>query len=131
MGWIYNRICVPLMLINNNVYTFISGILVALSINIFTSLCTARTDFTKGLYLYLSTVVFLAASAMCMYLAVSISRFQNYIIEKRIVDYDKRKGIVLDATRNELYKWVIMFLITIFAIWIGIGLLGMNFLQSQ
>ena len=33
MNWIYERICIPLMQINNNVYTFLSGILISLSTN--------------------------------------------------------------------------------------------------
>lgn len=128
MRILYEKICVPLMLVNNNVYTFISGILVALSVNIFTSLCFEKADVYNYWHLYLSTLIFLSTSALCMYFAAKLSRFQNYIIEKRIINYSKKREIVLEATQNAYVKWIIIYIVQIIAFVFGIILLILNFI---
>lgn len=118
------------MLINNNVYTFISGILVSLSINIFTSLCFEKSGLCASWFMYLATIVFLSASALCMYLAAKLSRFQNYIIEKHIADYESKKSIVLDATKDKETKWIIVYICTALMVIVGVSLLVFNFIGN-
>lgn len=69
MNWIYERICIPLMQINNNVYTFLSGILISLSTNIFTTLCFEKFELAKQWHIYLATLLFAASGAICIFLA--------------------------------------------------------------
>lgn len=127
----YQKICVPLMLINNNVYTFISGILVSLSINIFTNLCFEKSDFCVNWFMYFAIIIFLLAGALCMYLAAKLSKFQNYIIEKRITDYENKKSVVLDATKNENGKWVTTYVCTVIMVVLGAFLLVFNFVAAN
>mgnify|MGYP001436650578 CR=1 FL=1 len=127
----YKKIFVPLMLINNNVYTFLSGIFVSLSINIFTSLCFEKSSVYDGWFMYLSSLMLLLASTLCMYLAVKLSKFQNYIIEKRIIDYENKKSIVLDATNKMHSKYVITYICTIVTVICGTSLLVFNFVLGN
>lgn len=123
----YRKICVPLMMVNNNVYSFISGIFVSLSINIFTSLCVERYYFNDKWFMYLAALVFLLTSILCMYLAANLSRFQSYIIDKRIVDYDGKVGIIVEATQTNKSKWILVYSCSAFLIFTGSGLLAFNF----
>ena len=127
----YRKICISLMLINNNVYTFLSGILVSLSINIFTSLCFEKRSLCSSWFMYLASALFLLASALFMYLATKLNRFQNYIIEKRIIDYDNKKSIVLDATEKEYAKWVVSYICVAVMVIGGMILLVFNFIVGN
>ncbi len=127
----YKRIFVPLMLINNNVYTFLSGIFVSISINIFTNLCFEKSRICDSRFMYLASIVFLLASALFMYLATKLSRFQNYIIEKHIFDYNSKKNIVLDATKQEDTRWVIIYICGAVMVISGIAFLILNFIAGK
>ncbi|MCM1286887.1 MAG: hypothetical protein NC240_01155 [Clostridium sp.] len=116
------------MLVNNNVYTFISGIFVALSVNIFTSLCFEKADIYAHWHLYLSTLIFLLTGALCMYFAAKLSKFQNYIIEKHVIDYGKKREIVLEATKNAYVKWTLIYIVQIVVFIFGIILLVLNYI---
>lgn len=126
----YKRVFVPLMLINNNVYTFVSGILVSLSINIFTNLCFAKSSLYTNWFLYLATIVFLLASALCMYLAAKLSGFQSYITVKRYTEYKDKETIVLGATKNKEKTWIMTYLFTVFMVISGGVLLVFNFIGN-
>lgn len=119
------------MMINNNVYTFLSGILVSLSINIFTSLCFEKGSFCSNWFLYLASVIFLLTSALCMHLAAKISKFQNYIIEKRIIDYESKQAIVIDATKQAYIKWIVLYACIFLMSFSGIILLAFNFTVNK
>lgn len=123
----YRKICVPLMMINNNVYSFISGIFVSLSINIFTSLCIERCGLNDRWFMYLAVLVFLLTSILCMYLAAKLSRFQSYIIDKNIVNYEEKIGIILEATQVNKSKWILIYFCSALLTIIGSGLLAFNF----
>ncbi len=127
----YKKIFVPLMLIDNNVYTFISGILVSLATNIFTSLCFEKIGFYTNGFMYIASLAFLISSALCMYISVKLSTFQNYIIEKRISDYEAKKIIVLDATKAIHLKWVIIYIITMFFSICGVLFLVFDFVVKN
>lgn len=123
----YRKICVPLMMINNNVYSFISGIFVSLAINIFTSLCIERCGLNDRWFMYLAVLVFLLTSILCMYLAAKLSRFQSYIIDKHIVNYEEKIGIILEATQVNKSKWILIYFCSVLLTIIGSGLLAFNF----
>lgn len=126
----YKKIYIPLMLINNNVYTFISGILVSLSINIFTNLCCEKSSLHTHWFMYLATIAFLLSSALFMYLAAKLSRFQKYIYDMGIADYEKKKSIAFDATKSQKTKWIIIYVDIVLSILIGVGLLVVNFVSN-
>jgi len=63
-----------------------------------------------------------------MYLAMKLSKFQNYIIEKRITDYEKKKSIVLDATKKAYTKWDTIYVCVVAMVFGGINLLVVNFI---
>jgi len=124
---LYEKVCVPLMLISNNVYTFISGIFVALSVNIFTSLCFEKSSIYSSWHLYLSTLIFLFVSALCIYLATRLSGFQNYIIQKCIIDYSKKRKIAVEATQSEYVKLTLIYILLLIMFIFGVALLILNF----
>ncbi len=123
----YRKICVPLMMINNNIYSFISGIFVSLSINIFTSLCVERCGLNDKWFMYLAALVFLLTSILFMYLSAKLSRFQSYIIDKHIADYEGKVGIILEATQTNKNKWILIYFCSALLIISGGGLLTFNF----
>lgn len=127
MKILYAKVCVPLMLISNNVYTFISGIFVALSINIFTSLCLEEYSICSSWHLYLSTLIFLFVSALCIYLATRLNGFQNYIIQKCIIDYTKKQKIAVEATQREYVKFTLIYILLLIMFIFGVALLILNF----
>lgn len=127
MNWIYERICVPLMLINNNIYTFLSGILISLSTNIFTTLCFERFDLAKQWHIYLATLLFATSGAICIFLATKMTAYQNYIISKQIVDLSDRKSIIRDVTFQRKGTWVLSFFVLILSSLAGTALLILNY----
>lgn len=127
----YRKILVPFMLVNNSVYTFISGILVSLSVNIFTSLCFEKSSFCSSWYMYVASLAFLFSSASCMFVSAKLTRFQNYIIEKRITDFEMKKNIVLDATKGSRVNWTITYICTVLFFSSGIIFLVFNFIVKS
>ena len=107
MNWIYERICIPLMQINNNVYTFLSGILISLSTNIFTTLCFEKFELAKQWHIYLATLLFTASGAICLFLATKMTPYQNYIISKQIIDLSERRNVIRDATYGRKWIWLL------------------------
>ena len=127
MKWIYEHICIPLMQINNNVYTFISGILISLSTNIFTTLCFEKFDFFEQWHIYLSTILFAISGAVCIYIATKMTGFQNYIISKQIIDPVERKEIIKDVTMKQRKLWLISFFVLISTAILATVLLIINY----
>ena len=127
MKWIYERICIPLMHVNNNVYTFLSGILVSLSTNIFTTLCFQKIDLAKQWHIYLATLMFAISGALCIFLATKMTPFQNYIISKQIIDLSERRDVIRDATSGRKWTWVVSYCVLIVALLAGAALLVVNY----
>ena len=123
----YNSFCVPLMLINSEVYTFISGILISLSTNVFTTLCFEKFVLSTQWHLYLSTIMYAIAGALCIYLAYKMSGFQNYIKGKQILDSDEQKAIVKDVTSTEYKRFSISYISLIISVLSGTVLLIINY----
>ena len=113
MNWIYERICIPLMQINNNVYTFLSGILISLSTNIFTTLCFEKFELAKQWHIYLATLLFAASGAICIFLATKMTPYQNYIISKQIIDLSERRNVIRDTTSEKKRTWVFYFVLVV------------------
>lgn len=129
MRRIFRTFCVPLIQINYNVYTFISGILISLATNIFATLCFESFDWSKQWHQYLSVIMFGMSSALCLYLSTKMSNIQNYISSKRKRP-EERKAIIIDVTDAEYKKWLLVFLGLLISIVAGIALLLFNFIYS-
>ena len=128
MKWLYDHICMPLMQINNNVYTFFSGILISLSTNIFTTLCFEKFDFIKQWHVYCATVLFAISGAMSIYIATKMTGFQNYIISKQIIDPVEKKEIIKDVTMKQRGIWLAAFLILLSTTIVAVALLIINYI---
>ena len=76
MKWLFKKICVPLMLINDNVYTFISGIVISLATNIFTTLFMEKDKwhFINSWHMYLSVLLYLFAGGLGIPLVKQIGK---------------------------------------------------------
>ena len=127
MNWIYERICIPFMQINNNVYTFLSGILISLSTNIFTTLCFEKFELTKQWHIYLATLLFAASGAICIFLATKMTPYQNYIVSKQIIDLSERRNVIRDATSERKWIWVLSYFVLIVTTLAGTALLVVNY----
>lgn len=127
MNWIYERICMPLMQINNNVYTFLSGILISLSTNIFTTLCFEKFELAKQWHIYLATLLFAVSGAICIFLATKMTPYQNYIISKQIIDLSERRNVIRDTTSEKKWTWVFSYSVLIVTTLAGTVLLIVNY----
>lgn len=106
---IFHVVCVYLMLINNNVYTFVSGILLSLSTGIFTTLCLDKEPFSKAWYLYASSMIYTLAGALLFYVATRITAYQNYILSKQIVEREAQHGVIVDFEAKRYIFWICVF----------------------
>ena len=127
MNWFYERICIPLMQVNNNAYTFLSGILISLSTNIFTTLCFERFELARQWYIYLATLLFASSGAICIFLATKMTPYQNYIISKQIIDLSERRSVIRDATFESKGTWVLSYFVLIVTSLAGIVFLIVNY----
>lgn len=127
MNWLYEHICIPLMQINNNVYTFLSGILISLSTNLFTTLCFEKFEFSTQRHIYLATILFAVSGGICIFLATKMTAYQNYIISKQIVNSAERKSVIRDATSDRKPMWFVSFFVLIFTLIAGTALLFVNY----
>lgn len=56
MKWLFKVICLPLLHINHNVYTFLSGIAISLATNVFTTIYIDNYSIITQWNVYLATV---------------------------------------------------------------------------
>ena len=125
---IFKDICIPLMLINNNAYTFISGILLSLSTGIITTLCYEKTSFLISWHLYCSSILYTITGALLIYVASQITSYQNYITSKQIIDKVSQKDIICDFEIHRCKFWLFMFTILLLTLLFGTVLLFLNYI---
>lgn len=128
MKKVFNYVCVFLMLINNNVYTFISGILLSLSTGMVTTLCFEKTPFLESWHLYASSIIYTISGALFIYVATRITAYQNYIASKQIVDRTAQYEIILDFEAHRYRFWVYIFLGLFLTLIVGTVLLFLNYI---
>lgn len=128
MKKIFDCICIPLMLINNNVYTFVSGIVLSLSTGIITTLCLEEESFASSWHLYSSAILFMAAGALFIYVASQITSYQVYISSKQIVISEEKKSIVNDFEAHRYKFWLVIFLCLSTTLLLGTALLFLNYI---
>lgn len=122
----FKKFCIPLMLINNNVYTFISGILLSLSTGVFTTLCLEKWGVSENWFLYVSVILYLVCGAICIYISSKITPYQNYISANKIILFEEQKSVLCDFEWKKRKKWISVFLGLIFSFLSGTGLLVCN-----
>ena len=122
----YRKICIPLIQVNSNIYAFLSGILVSLSTNIFTSLCFEPLDLLHQWHHYLSAFFLIGSGALCMYISVKISSIQSYISNNRITTTDEIREIIKETTEERKATWVISYLLLIILTLGGFVFLGLS-----
>ena len=128
MKKLFKYICVPLILINNNVYTFISGILLSLSTGMITTLCYEKTDYFDSWHLYCSSFNYIIAGALFIYVASQITSYQNYISSKQIVEKTAQQSIINDFEAHRSSFWVIIFCCLFFTLVSGTVFLFLNYI---
>lgn len=128
MKKIFEKFCVPLMLINNNVYTFLSGVFISLSINFFSTLCIEKISIDNGWHLYAAFVLYLVSGTLFIYIATKISFYQNYIISKHIMDSNEKVKIIMDFELKNANKWFIIFIFLIINTIGGCAFLLVNYI---
>lgn len=128
MRRIFNCVCISLMLINNNVYTFISGILLSLSTGMVTTLCFEKTPFAESWHLYVSSIIYTISGALFIYVATRITAYQNYIASKQILERKTQREIIADFEAQRYRFWVFMFLGVIISLISGTILLFLNYI---
>ncbi len=128
MKKIFQKICIPLMLVDNNVYAFLSGILISLSTNIFTSLCFEPFNIKTQWHLYISSLMLLISGAIKMFLTVKITKYQDYFISKQIRDTVEKRKIVIDITKSNYVKWTLAYIVLITSLILGLCLVSINHL---
>lgn len=129
MKKLFEKFCIPLMLINNNVYTFISGILLSLSTGIITTFCLEKTPFSESWHMYASSVIYTALSAMLIYIASQVTSYQNYFLANRttILESCDKKEVIKDHESHRSTFWVVFFLISHILLIAGTVLLFLNY----
>jgi hypothetical protein len=114
------------MQINSNIYAFLSGILVSLSTNIFTTLCFESISLRSQWYNCLSTLLLMISGALCMYISVKVSSFQNFISSKQIKNHKDIREIIEDVTISRKQVWVICYAILVLITIAGFVFLGLS-----
>ncbi len=127
MRTLFDKLCIPLMLINHNVYTFISGVLLSFATGNITTLCLEKIGLAAGWHLYISSVFHCVAGALAIYIATKISNFQIYISANDIYKRDEQKAVFTDHLSEESTIWVISFLTFILSTVLGFVFLFLNF----
>lgn len=129
MKWLFKKICVPLMLINDNVYTFISGIVISLATNIFTTLFMEKEKwhFISSWHMYLSVLLYLLAGGVCIFIAAKIGAYQDYMKKNDYTD-TKKKRELLEGQDNKSFQWVITFLLFFLTIILGSIFFALNYI---
>lgn len=129
MNKLFKKICIPLMLVNNNIYTFISGILISLSTGMFTTLCLEKSTFSNTWYLYISVILYSISGAICIYIATKISSYQNYILANKIVITKEKHEIVEDFETTKQKTWFMFFTLLFLSLIGGTGFLLLNYFK--
>ncbi len=124
----FKKFCAPLMLINNNVYTFLSGIIISLSINIFSTICIEETDVISSWHLYGSFILYLISGGLFIYIATRISSYQDYMSHNQIIIFDEKIKIIMDFEEKKAIKWFLVFISLIITTLGGSALLLLNYI---
>ena len=77
------KTCLALLQVDNNRYAFLSGIIISLATNTFTSLCCDQVSFSKQYLLYLSIIPFVFSGIFGFLLSERTAKCQKIYFQKR------------------------------------------------
>lgn len=83
MIYLYNKTCVLLMRVESSRYALLSGIIISLATNIFTSLCCDTIPLSEQYHKYISVVLFIISGALCLLFEGGIKKYQTELIKIR------------------------------------------------
>lgn len=128
MKIIYKFICLPLLHINSNVYTFFSGIAVSVATNIFTTICIDDFPFLCQWNLYVSSFSFTILSGLLLFIATKISGFQEFANNQGNEFNNHMKDIIIHEATEENYKsWVKSYFLVVVSLVAGIVFFAIDF----
>jgi len=125
----FKKTIIPLLKINTNLYVFLSGILVSFATNIFTALCDKDFDITTQWQELSSTVLFIIAGAICMYIGVTIADVQEYIKEHK-TELENNSKLIEDVYGTEIVKWYLCYFFLALSLFGGFFMLVLNWLTK-
>lgn len=130
MKKLLSRLYLPWLQIDNNIYSFMSGIFVSLATNVFTTLCFEKYDWAEQWHYYLATIMFLIASALCLYLATKLNGVQNYINNNPRIQHKDRKQCLLDVANENQLRWFVAFSGLLASVILGVLFLSYSYLSN-
>ena len=132
---IYKKVVAPILLIDSNIISFIGGIVISLSTNIFTSLCFEKVSFVNKWYLYISALLYCISSLLLMIIGTKVSYYQGAIKSwSSQYNQNSKKDLlenklifIVDATYKKSIYWVMILLITLVTLISATIFLSLNF----
>jgi hypothetical protein len=133
----FKLICVPLLQINSNFYSFLSGIMVSLSTAILFSLCSEPLDLSIQWHQFISLILFLITGIFCMSVATRTARFQNYLYKENIVEKERCTQIIEELTycslttksyKKNRFKWLFTYICLFVSLFLAFGSLMLNWI---
>jgi len=94
----FKIICIPLLQLSSNIYSFFSGVLVSLSTSILIALCYEPFNISIQWNQFISMIMFFLSSISCMVISTRASRIQIYLNKENITEKDKRIQVIEDLT---------------------------------
>lgn len=127
MKKVFSVICFPLLRINNNIYTFFSGIAISLSTNLFSTICIDGIHYCEQWNLYVASIVFATVSALLLFISAKLSGVQEFLrTSGKDYDHNLQKSILEEATSGEYTKWVLRYFFLLSLLVAGIILLAIE-----
>lgn len=123
------KLYLPWLQIDNNVYSFMSGIFVSLATNIFTTLCFEEYIWSEQWHYYMSTIMFLIASAICLFIATKLNGIQGFINNLQTKPED-RKELLIEAVNSKHIQWFFAYFLLVISVVLGTIFLGYSFLSN-
>lgn len=123
------KLYLPWLQIDNNVYSFVSGIFISLATNIFTTLCFEEYIWREQWHYYLSTFMFLIAGALCLYIATKLNGIQSFINTLQAKPED-RKELLIEAVNAKHIQWFLAYFFLFISTILGVLFLGYSYLSN-
>ena len=124
-----SRIYLPWLQVDNNIYSFMSGIFVSLATNVFTTLCFEKYNWAEQWHYYLATLMFVIASALCLYLATKLNGVQTYINNNPRIQAKDKKQYLLDVANANQVRWFMAFSTLLASVILGVLFLAYSYLS--
>ena len=118
----FDKICLPLLEIPNNIYAFLSGIFISCSTNIFTNLCFGNEKLKAKCLFVLAALSLAISGFMFILLATLVTKIENKI-DKIDIDSKSKLNVIEDAALGIIKSkkiWVILYMVLLIALSISL-----------